>query len=259
MAPALTAVVLSVAISSESVLADQSFDEWSRLSALGREEIRITLHRGTRLRGMVRDVFDDVLVFGQSRQLARRAARRCLRYCGRSSDSSQRGGADRDWWCVGRDNSWRKAFQRRGHRPVDRRGDAWRGRRLGRRQRPRHCAGPASVGLCLSQARGVLAVKRFTPWFTRGCASPTGDVPTERLAALAFRNRVEQLFLGCRIDFERLIAVGRNHRDRRALRQFHVQLDTTLSLQRSIFRASVGCVWRPSIRVDEWPEISISA
>jgi len=62
MAPALTAVVLSVAISSESVLADQSFDEWSRLSALGREEIRITLHRGTRLRGMVRDVFDDVLV-----------------------------------------------------------------------------------------------------------------------------------------------------------------------------------------------------
>ena len=62
MAHALTAVVLSVAISSESLLADQSSDQWSRLSAFGREEIRVTLHRGARLRGAVREVFDDVLV-----------------------------------------------------------------------------------------------------------------------------------------------------------------------------------------------------
>src|SRR4051812_9109522 len=56
-----------------------------------------------------------------------------------------------------------------------------------------------------------------------------GTVQRDRLATLAFRNRVEQLFLGRRIDFERLVAVGRNHRDRRAFTQFRVELDTTLN------------------------------
>jgi hypothetical protein len=62
MTNALTAVMVSVAIGSQPLLADKGFDEWSRVASFGREEIRITLRGGTRVRGAVRELFDDVLV-----------------------------------------------------------------------------------------------------------------------------------------------------------------------------------------------------
>src|SRR5262245_58144815 len=58
----MLSLTLVVCILPFPTAAHESLDEWGRLSLFGRQEIRVTLHRGERLRGTVRDLFDDLLV-----------------------------------------------------------------------------------------------------------------------------------------------------------------------------------------------------